>query len=75
MNRSAQPEEIAPAYVSLAAPHCSNYTTGEVLPIKQFAGEDPYSNALTPHERKKAPASTGAFCFGVRGQLQRQCSR
>jgi NAD(P)-dependent dehydrogenase (short-subunit alcohol dehydrogenase family) len=33
MKRPAQPEEIAPAYVFLAAPTCSSYITGEVLPI------------------------------------------
>ena len=33
MGRPAQPEEIAPAYVFLAAPSCSIYITGEVLPI------------------------------------------
>jgi NAD(P)-dependent dehydrogenase (short-subunit alcohol dehydrogenase family) len=33
MGRPAQPEEIAPAYVFLAAPSCSSYITGEVLPI------------------------------------------
>jgi NAD(P)-dependent dehydrogenase (short-subunit alcohol dehydrogenase family) len=33
MKRPAQPEEIAPAYVFLAAPVCSSYITGEVLPI------------------------------------------
>ncbi len=33
MKRSAQPEEIAPAYVFLAAPSCSSYITGEILPI------------------------------------------
>jgi NAD(P)-dependent dehydrogenase (short-subunit alcohol dehydrogenase family) len=33
MQRAAQPEEIAPAYVFLAAPCCSSYITGEVLPI------------------------------------------
>jgi len=32
IKRSAQPEEIAPAFVFLAAP-CSSYITGEVLPI------------------------------------------
>ena len=31
--RPAQPEEIAPAYVFLASPHCSSYITGEILPI------------------------------------------
>ncbi|MEQ1941275.1 SDR family oxidoreductase [Mesorhizobium sp. VNQ89] len=33
MKRPAQPEEIAPAYVLLASPHCSSYITGEILPI------------------------------------------
>jgi NAD(P)-dependent dehydrogenase (short-subunit alcohol dehydrogenase family) len=33
MKRAAQPEEIAPAYVFLAAPSCSSYITGEVLPV------------------------------------------
>jgi NAD(P)-dependent dehydrogenase (short-subunit alcohol dehydrogenase family) len=33
MRRPAQPEEIAPAYVFLAAPVCSSYITGEVLPV------------------------------------------
>lgn len=33
MKRPAQPEEISPAYVFLAAPACSGYITGIVLPI------------------------------------------
>jgi NAD(P)-dependent dehydrogenase (short-subunit alcohol dehydrogenase family) len=33
MKRAAQPEEIAPAYVFLAAPSCASYITGEILPI------------------------------------------
>jgi NAD(P)-dependent dehydrogenase (short-subunit alcohol dehydrogenase family) len=33
MKRAAQPEELAPAYVFLAAPCCSSYITGEILPI------------------------------------------
>lgn len=33
MGRPAQPEEIAPAYVFFAAPTCSSYITGEILPI------------------------------------------
>jgi NAD(P)-dependent dehydrogenase (short-subunit alcohol dehydrogenase family) len=33
MKRPAQPEEIAPAYVFMAAPSCSSYITGEILPI------------------------------------------
>lgn len=33
MGRAAQPEEIAPSYVFLAAPSCSSYITGEILPV------------------------------------------
>lgn len=33
MGRPAQPEELAPSYVFLAAPSCSSYITGEVLPV------------------------------------------
>jgi NAD(P)-dependent dehydrogenase (short-subunit alcohol dehydrogenase family) len=33
MKRPAQPEEIAPAYVFLAAPVCASYITGMVLPV------------------------------------------
>jgi NAD(P)-dependent dehydrogenase (short-subunit alcohol dehydrogenase family) len=33
MGRPAQPEEIAPAFVFLAAPSCSSYITGEILPV------------------------------------------
>ena len=33
MQRPAQPEEIAPAYVFLASAQCSSYITGEILPI------------------------------------------
>ena len=33
MKRPAQPEEIAPAFVFLAAPSCSSYISGEILPI------------------------------------------
>ena len=33
MKRPAQPEEIAPAFVFLAAPSCSSCITGEILPI------------------------------------------
>jgi NAD(P)-dependent dehydrogenase (short-subunit alcohol dehydrogenase family) len=33
MKRAAQPEEIAPAFVFLAAPCCASYITGEILPI------------------------------------------
>ncbi len=33
LERPAQPEEIAPAYVFLASPQTSSYITGEILPI------------------------------------------
>jgi len=33
MGRAAQPEEIAPAFVFMAAPSCSSYITGELPPI------------------------------------------
>ncbi len=33
MGRAAQPEEIAPAYVFLAAPACASFITGEILPV------------------------------------------
>lgn len=33
MKRPAQPEEVSPAYVFLAAPVCSAYITGIVLPV------------------------------------------
>jgi len=33
MKRAAQPEEIAPAFVFMAAPPCWSYITGEILPI------------------------------------------
>jgi NAD(P)-dependent dehydrogenase (short-subunit alcohol dehydrogenase family) len=33
MKRPAQPEEVAPAYVFLAAPSCSSYISGEILPL------------------------------------------
>jgi NAD(P)-dependent dehydrogenase (short-subunit alcohol dehydrogenase family) len=33
MRRPAQPEEIAPAFVFMAAPSCSSFITGEILPI------------------------------------------
>ena len=38
MKRPAQPEELAPAYVFLAAPSCSSYITGIVLPITGSVG-------------------------------------
>jgi NAD(P)-dependent dehydrogenase (short-subunit alcohol dehydrogenase family) len=40
MKRPAQPEEIAPAFVFLAAPVCSSYITGEVLPVIGGGGGD-----------------------------------
>jgi NAD(P)-dependent dehydrogenase (short-subunit alcohol dehydrogenase family) len=33
MKRPAQPEELSPAYVFLAAPACSSYITGAILPV------------------------------------------
>jgi NAD(P)-dependent dehydrogenase (short-subunit alcohol dehydrogenase family) len=33
MQRAAQPEEIAPAFVFLSAPSRSSYIMGEILPI------------------------------------------
>ena len=33
MGRPAQPEEISPAFVFLAAPVCSSYVTGAILPV------------------------------------------
>lgn len=33
MKRPAQPEELSPAYVFLAAPMCASYITGIVLPV------------------------------------------
>lgn len=33
MRRPAQPEEIAPAYVFLAAPVCASYISGAILPV------------------------------------------
>ena len=38
MRRPAQPEELSPAYVFLAAPACSSYITGIVLPITGSVG-------------------------------------
>jgi len=37
--RAAQPEDISPAYVFLAAPRCSSYITGMVLPITGRVGD------------------------------------
>ena len=36
--RPAQPEELAPAYVFLAAPSCASYITGIVLPVTGSVG-------------------------------------
>ena len=33
MGRAAQPEELSPAYVFLAAPSCSSYISGAILPV------------------------------------------
>jgi NAD(P)-dependent dehydrogenase (short-subunit alcohol dehydrogenase family) len=38
MKRPAQPEELAPSYVFLAAPCCSSYITGIVLPVTGSVG-------------------------------------
>ena len=38
LKRAAQPEEIAPAYVFLAAPCCASYITGIVLPVTGSVG-------------------------------------
>ena len=38
MQRAAQPEELAPAYVFLASPACASYITGVVLPITGSVG-------------------------------------
>ena len=38
MKRPAQPEELSPAYVYLAAPVCSGYVTGIVLPVTGTVG-------------------------------------
>jgi NAD(P)-dependent dehydrogenase (short-subunit alcohol dehydrogenase family) len=39
MHRPAQPQELSPAYVFLAAPCCSSYITGIVLPVTGVVGE------------------------------------
>jgi len=38
MKRPAQPEELSPAYVFLAAPVCAGYITGIVLPVTGSVG-------------------------------------
>jgi NAD(P)-dependent dehydrogenase (short-subunit alcohol dehydrogenase family) len=38
MKRPAQPEELSPAYVFLAAPSCASYITGIVLPVTGSPG-------------------------------------
>ncbi len=38
MKRPAQPEELSPAYVFLAAPSCASYITGIILPITGSVG-------------------------------------
>ena len=40
MKRAAQPEELSPAYVFLAAPACSSYITGIVLPVTGSIGAE-----------------------------------
>jgi NAD(P)-dependent dehydrogenase (short-subunit alcohol dehydrogenase family) len=40
MKRPAQPEELSPAYVFLAAPVCSSYITGLILPVTGSIGYD-----------------------------------
>ena len=40
MKRAAQPEELSPAYVFLAAPCCSSYITGIVLPVTGSIGAE-----------------------------------
>ncbi|WP_374583797.1 SDR family oxidoreductase [Pseudoduganella sp.] len=39
MHRPAQPEEISPAFVFLAAPCCSSYISGIVLPVTGSIGD------------------------------------
>ncbi|MYN05120.1 SDR family oxidoreductase [Pseudoduganella sp. DS3] len=39
MHRPAQPEEISPAFVFLAAPCCSSYISGIVLPVTGSVGD------------------------------------
>ena len=39
MGRPAQPEELSPACVFLAAPCCSSYITGMLLPVTGNAGD------------------------------------
>jgi NAD(P)-dependent dehydrogenase (short-subunit alcohol dehydrogenase family) len=38
MKRPAQPQELSPAYVFLAAPCCSSYISGIVLPVTGSVG-------------------------------------
>jgi NAD(P)-dependent dehydrogenase (short-subunit alcohol dehydrogenase family) len=38
MQRAAQPEELSPSYVFLAAPCCASYITGIVLPVTGSVG-------------------------------------
>ena len=40
MKRPAQPEELSPSYVFLAAPVCSSYITGIVLPVTGSVGAE-----------------------------------
>ena len=50
MKRALQPEEIAPAFVFIAASSCSSYITGEIPPIigGYSAGRDQKPAARRP---------------------------
>lgn len=45
LDRPAQPEDISPAYVFLAAPCCSSYITGIVQPITATQATGPEAGA------------------------------
>jgi len=60
MKRPAQPEEIAPAFVFLAAPSCSSYITGETC----------RSSAATPEAERDFGASLGLLAY-ARGSASR----
>ena len=49
MKRAAQPEEIAPAFVFMAAPVCSSYITGEILPIIGGYHQGSFTPELSAH--------------------------
>jgi NAD(P)-dependent dehydrogenase (short-subunit alcohol dehydrogenase family) len=59
MKRPAQPEEVAPAYVFLAAPAFSSYISGEILPV---LGGNTAGRSAT-----KAPAWTSKYPTGAMG--------